>query len=298
MTVLDVQRAWALPLTEVSALTIRREGAGDHLMGVGDEDFAVVVAGLRDADVEVPSGARSLQDLLGDDILDAPDGSEFEGVAVDADGDVFILQEGPARVLVLTPDLSQFRLRINLAVDPERPDFGFAWLNDRNSRGEALLVLPNGHLLIAKQREPTTLIEFGPAPDRALGWQPETLARRPSFPFGESAELEYEVLADWHVMGDEEGISGINDLAVDDRGVLYGISSKRRRIVRFELSRELGFEAAQVAAGWSLPAGLPGGEEGKPEGLTLLSGRTPLISIDTKEVGDNVVRLDPISGDA
>jgi hypothetical protein len=36
----------------------------------------------------------------------------------------------------------------------------------------------------------------------------------------------------------------------------------------------------------------PGGEDGKPEGLALLAGLRPLVSVDTKVCGDNLARLE------
>jgi hypothetical protein len=53
--------------------------------------------------------------------------------------------------------------------------------------------------------------------------------------------------------------------------------------------------SVRVSDEWKLPEGLPGGEDGRPEGLALLPDLAPLVSIDTKVPGDNLVRLEQLT---
>ena len=71
-------------------------------------------------------------------------GSQFEGLACDGAGRVFLLQEESERVLVLSADLSELLASIRLVVDADRRDFGADWRRDETSRGEALLPLDGG----------------------------------------------------------------------------------------------------------------------------------------------------------
>jgi hypothetical protein len=88
---------------------------------------------------------------------------------------VLLLQEGPSRVLVLSAGLARVEAVVELAVAPGQPGFGREWADDDNARGEGLLLMDRGHLLVAKQKDPVCLIEFGPAGDAPLGVSPETL---------------------------------------------------------------------------------------------------------------------------
>jgi hypothetical protein len=97
---------------------------------------------------------------------------------------VLLLQEGPSRVLVLSAGLARVEAVVELAVAPGQPGFGREWGADDNARGEGLLLMARGHMLVAKQKDPVCLIEFGPAGDAPargqLGDPPG--ARRPARP--------------------------------------------------------------------------------------------------------------------
>jgi hypothetical protein len=43
------------------------------------------------------------------------------------------------------------------------------WSDPKGSRGEGMVLLPGGHLLVAKEKKPATLIEFGPPQSRSRG---------------------------------------------------------------------------------------------------------------------------------
>ena len=122
-------------------------------------------------------------------------------------------------MLVLGPRLDGLRATIELEVDPARPGYGAAWRADANARGESLQVLPNGHLLVAKQKDPVVLVEFGPAGDAPVGLASTQLGRSGE-PFRFRAESPYVVLADWQVAAGA-GVRSLNDLSVDDAGRLY-----------------------------------------------------------------------------
>jgi len=60
----------------------------------------------------------------------------------------FVLQEGTDRILVFDASLATLDGTITLSVPIDQPDFGAEWHKDPNSRGEGLLLLRNGHLLV------------------------------------------------------------------------------------------------------------------------------------------------------
>src|SRR3954462_13982838 len=105
MRALAVHHEAALPAREISALAVRgRPGGRSQLLAVGDEDLAVITAELDDgrpADAE----RHDLSLPLRDSPVDVRSGSDFEGVAADGEGTVFLLQEEESRLLVLAADL-------------------------------------------------------------------------------------------------------------------------------------------------------------------------------------------------
>src|ERR1700712_257065 len=166
--------SWTLPLEEASALALRRNrvGAGVELVAVDDERFAVARAAMAATSVSPRPEAEDVQEAVINVGSDRGQGSGFEGVASDGSRRLFVLQEGADRVLVFDPELNSVRHTILLSVERDQPGFGQEWWADDNSRGEGLLLLRNGHMLIAKQREQPRLIEFGPQGSEAAGFRP------------------------------------------------------------------------------------------------------------------------------
>ena len=289
----------ALPLTEISAFALRQGEAGTELIVVGDEDFGVLCVPLSDDGQLGESERCDLWRKLPMDVVAGSDGSQFEGVACDGEGRVLLLQEGPGRVLVLSRRLDSLLHTIRLIVDPDEPDFGEKWHDDDNARGEGMVLLRDGHLLIAKQRKPIRLIEFGPPGADPLGISPDTLlpADAPyDVPSGDG-EVELAVLASWRLADgeDEDAFESINDLACDADGRLFLLSSRTRRIACIEEALGAHEERARFARVWDLPDGTPGGEDDRPEALALPFEGAALVGIDTKKPGDNVAFVSGVS---
>ena len=157
-------------------------------------------------------------------------------------------------------------------------------------------MLRGGRLLVVKQRDPVQFIEFGPVSAVAHGFGPETYLRTDErFDSQPGPDADLVVLGSWHHPDSADGFEGVNDMAVGDDERLYILSSRSRRIGRLERQVHPGERSVRVSDEWKLPEGLPGGEDGRPEGLALLPGLVPLVSIDTKVHGDNLVRLEQLS---
>src|SRR5262245_66419084 len=50
-----------------------------------------------------------------------------------------------------------------------RSEIAQAWSDPKGSRGEGVVLLSGGHLLVAKEKKPAALIEFGPPHSRSQG---------------------------------------------------------------------------------------------------------------------------------
>jgi hypothetical protein len=57
---------------------------------------------------------------------------------------------------------------IDLAVEGHS-EIAQAWSDPKGSRGEGAVLLPGGHLLVAKEKKPAAFIEFGPPHSRSRG---------------------------------------------------------------------------------------------------------------------------------
>jgi hypothetical protein len=273
---------WQLPLEEVSALSLCDGGAS--LVAVGDDHWSFGTAAIG-ADGLEPAAPTTADGRAADE-----DGSEFEGVAADASGRLFVLREGPALILILDR-AGRVERTLTLSVPADLPVLGEEW-NDperSNARGEGLLLLRDGRILVAKQHHSTWLIEFGPAVRAPSGFRPgSALGTGERFSF-EAAELV--ALAAWRV--DQEDFKSINDLAVDDGGRLWLISSKSRRLARLAHDLDPAAGTASLVT-HELPAELFLADDDKAEGLVHSPQLGWLVGLDHKRAADNVFGLEDV----
>src|SRR5262249_59609906 len=66
------------------------------------------------------------------------------------------------------PMASKVVASIDLALEG-RGEIARAWSDPKGSRGEGAVLLPGGHLLVAKEKKPAAFIEFGPPNSPSLG---------------------------------------------------------------------------------------------------------------------------------
>ncbi len=277
----ELKRRFRLDLDEVSALCARpRPEGGIELLAVGDEDFAVVTATLVSDEVEGASRSE-VGDVLDDHVRDGDSGSEWEAVAADGEGRVFVVSESSAEVVVLSPDLKSQVHTIELDVEGGPDRRARKLLDDENAGPEGIVILDDGHLLVAKQRDPILLIEFGPHP-LVAGRSASVLSR------GDRTELV--PLRSWRLREeDEEEVESVNDLAVDGEGRLHAVSSRSRCI--YELRPGSDGDEIRVAQRWHLPDEIEPGKERRAEGLAFDGRDRPVVAIDSKQPDENTFLL-------
>jgi hypothetical protein len=259
---------------------------------VGDEDFAVVSAEVDGSGAVVRTWRDDLRPALRDAGIDLRSGSGFEGVASDGLGTVVLLQEEQARLLVVAPDLSRLLHTVALTVPVDEPVLNPAWNREPNSRGEGLLLLRDGHVLIAKERDTACLIEFGPEGDRPIGVAADTvLGPGETFQRPDATEGELVPLTVWPLSAAAaRTLPTINDLALGPDGRVYALSGHAQVIVRMEERLTPG-ERAGATAAWPIGDGIPGGRAARPEGLAFLPSGRPVVGIDTRQPKDNLAVL-------
>ena len=267
LVVLDVAD---VPLREVSGLVLR----GSELLAVGDHDPVVFTAPLQPWPL-LWQGT----DLAG---LELPDGgTQFEAIQPTGERTVLVLQEQPARVLHI--DLSVPELIGTLLLDvPDGHRLREAWLGDRSSRGESLVLADRGHLLVVKEKDPTAILEFGPAGDDPVGWR----RGGPTVPPG-PGDVTLTVLATWWLSGElAKWLPDISDVTLGPDGRLYMLSDQGSAIARLPDVLDPRGGVVEAAAIWRI-AGSPE----NAEGLVILADGTALVGLDTKSPRRNLLRL-------
>lgn len=290
MCALAVDASARLDSHELSSLCL---GAGGELLGVGDSSFRIV-RGVT-GPLRASTRSASLRELVADRSDDPEKGSQWEGIAVDGAGLAFVLQEHagrerPSHVFVFSPGHDALAGVIELHVPEGEERWRRSWREAPNARGEAVLLLAQGHLLVAKQADPIGLIEFGPPGRPALGpWSGRPAGEH--LPSGGPFVLRYEPLAAWLLEpGREPPLASVNDVAVAD-GELYVVSRSSRRIARLRAGSPSA-DALEVAASWDLPRAIE-----NPEGLVFLADSSPVVADDQpkrRRDRDNVFKLEPL----
>jgi uncharacterized protein YjiK len=288
--------SWQLDLEEISALCVRRASADrQELLAVGDDDFVVHLAVLE-GDSLRHRRRESARDLLPVKVSKA--GSEWEAVAADGAGRIFALRESTATVFVFSPNLARLEHTIHLDVEGSDDAHARRLLDHPNAGREGMLLLNGGHLLVAKQRDPIVVIEFGRRNESPKGLSGDAyLPVDRSFEPSDGSRTTLHALASWQLDAEAEAtVESANDLALNDRARLHAVSSKSRSIY------ELGPASARngrlsIAHLWQLPGGLQAGHDRRAEGLAFDDRGRPLVAVDAKDKEENTFLLEPLERD-
>jgi hypothetical protein len=257
-----IERRVDVDLAEISALGLRQHEGKLQLLAVGDAAVKVATAGAEDLtfDVRSVSGA-------------AP--SQWEAVASDVTGRVFVLKENPGSIIVFDPKLAKKETEIELAVSGSR------W-KDVNSRGEGLVLMKNGHVLVLKEKAPLELVEFGPKGESPRGYEPgAAVGVADEFPLPKGPNPRFEALKEWEMGEDSAGLAeDASEICVGPDGLLYLLSDQSKTISVLEQRIGPAEKRFKFDATWHLPK-----EIDKPEGLVILPNGTPIVAVDAPKNG-------------
>jgi hypothetical protein len=267
----EIETKLAVDLQELSGLAHPPGSrAARQIYAIGDRKKHLVRMTFGDRHDEPEVEIVNLKDLF-------PSGdSQWEAVAVDMQGVVYIMRESPAAVFAVDPATPRILQTINL-------DFGqlagAADADGENSLGEGMILMKNGHILVMKEKGPSLLLEFGPL-GQPLGVTPDTVLGSAPFAPPPGAEVTYRVLKSWEI-GDnaQQLMRDFSDLAVGDDGI-YALSDRSGRIAKLRFENKV-----KVDRYWDLPNDIE-----KPEGLAFFDGR-PVVGSD-KVGGKNVYVLE------
>lgn len=281
---LSVDRTLDIPLAEVSGICVHHGADGAaRLVAIGDaagtavwaEATADSLGSWQEVDLAAASGG----------VIPSED-CQAEAIAADGSGTFLVMLEEPAVVAVVHPATGS---SATITLDVSEPhDLAAAWADDPNSRGEGLVLLAGGHLLVVKEKDPAALIEFGPAGSRPLGLGPDAVLGRSTAWAAPDGPATFAALATW-TLSDAlaDDIDDVSDAAVDAAGRFHLLSDRSSRVVRL----------APVEPGQGeVTAEVVYGIEGKPdkaEGLAVLADGRILVALDTKRPAGNLLVLEP-----
>jgi hypothetical protein len=276
-----------VPLEEVSGICLRRDRDGRMaIIAIGDRVARAAYAVLTGDDTaELSWETRTIEGLQGTRLPERD--PQIEAVCADGEGRVLLLQETPARAEFVDPVKRTVITSIELDVGSGHPLSG-AWQDPDGSRGEGAVLLPNGHLLVAKEKRPTALLEFGPVGEAPAGFRTGSALRGGAGWPVAAGDQSFVPLATW--MPDaslRDACKDFSDLEVGPDGHLYLLSDKSGTLARVgDLDPESNTASAETV--WRL-----GKLDGKPEGLAFTANGRAVVALDTRKARHNLVLFEP-----
>jgi hypothetical protein len=284
---LHVRRLVDVPLREVSGICLRRSRNGRmSLIAIGDRVAKIAWFSLSRSDgARINWHTKSIAKLSGSEL--PKHDPQIEAVCADGGGRILLLQETPPRVEFIDLKALEAIATIDLVVEG-RHKIARSWSDPIGSRGEGVVLLPGGHLLIAKEKKPAALIEFGPPDSHSQG-----LARGGALPDGarwpiRKGHHRFVALAIWRPDKTlARTCADFSDLEIGPDGHLYLLSDQSFTIARLDNLAAGGGTAALIDA-WHL-----GDLDGKPEGLAFTPQGYPIVGLDSRKARRNLVLLEP-----
>ncbi len=277
-----------IPVVEASGLASRTAANGTRqVLAIGDRTSEVAV-GTVGQDGDLTWTVIDLATVEGWPVMQRE--SQFEAIAADGGSLVAVMREEPAVVLVA--DTTRRRLVCQIVLD-DQPALVGLW-DESNSRGEGLILLRDGRLLVAKEKHPAALVEFAPPRATARGVGRDDFLGPAEDWDAATGEVTYSAMAVWTLTGDAaDSFRDVSAIGETRDGGLWLLSDKSRTVGRLALDPPLvpgTGEIRRIDEVWRLPK-----HAHKPEGLAALGPGRFLVCLDTDSTADNgvVIRSPP-----
>lgn len=277
---LQVLEEFTIPLREISGLT----RTATEILAIGDDDPLLGVLSLSHNNLELTRTVSFAASLLQNYFLCSSIHNticrtlahiitrQWEGIYYQPQPEqIFVLQESTGSIFVFNWKMDQILSHIVLNFFPDRQERS---AKTNNSLGEGFVPLGNKRILVAKEKFPTAVIEFGEQDAEAYGYMPHlslpvdgvTAPRQMLYP------LHY-----WHL--NTSSSCDLSDITTDREGVLYGISQICRRIYQFA-DLTPAEDNLKLQRTWRIPKRVSA-----PEALVVISDGVFLVASDTKKQG-------------
>lgn len=281
--VLKVKAIFSSKLTELSGMALLESNEEKYLYSVGDNRSLLHIQSIQGEDItdekmidfshiinnEFPL-CKSQNSIVCKEKIKSRN-SQWEGLAIDGEKNLFLLREYPSAVFVLNFLADKVLSIIKL-------DYSYSkWKKSKssNSLGEGIVLLKNGHLLVAKEDDPPALIEFGLKGDKALGYSTKTVLGKNDEFLVSDRRLNYSVLNIWKLPKKYE--CDISELAIGTKKELYILSQTCGKIFVTK-HLKLGQKTIDVKKSYLLPSVVQ-----KPEALVVLKKGKIIVGSDSKK---------------
>jgi len=292
--------SFTIPAKEVSGLCVFHDPATGlkKILAINDTDTKLLVIDFD----ELTRGSLKFESLDLSSWKGSPkpsgnidSGSQWEAIYADNLGRIYISNEEAATIEVFDFKHQQMLGQIELAFKPDDEQFSElkkAWDQDPGSRIEGFTVLPNGHILAVKEKNPPALIEFVPQGQSAQGFsvsslkaysqegQPSKFVAWPGVP---EKKLTYYARKVWRPSSEFHEDLDLSEIAITPNGQMALLSDRMRAVYFIGDTLTLTETTFKRRKTVSLPL-----EMEKPEGLTLIGLDRALIAIDLKEIKANL----------
>lgn len=278
---LQVLEGFTIPLREISGLT-RTE---NEILAVGDDDPLMGILSLSHNNLELTRTVSFAASLLQNYFLCASIHNticrtlahvitrEWEGIYYQPQPErIFVLQESTGSIFVFNKEMDRILSHIILNFFPDRQEKS---AKTNNSLGEGFVPLGNKRILVAKEKFPAAIIEFGEQDAEAYGYTSH-LSLSAVDEVTDSRQTLYP-LHYWHL--DTSNDCDLSDVTIDMKGVLYGISQICRRIYQLaDLSPAE--DNLKLQRTWRIPKRVSA-----PEAFIVITEGVFLVASDTKKQG-------------
>jgi hypothetical protein len=275
-----------IPLVEVSALAFHITGPETGVLAaIGDRKGVVAYTSVKRRQLSWHIGLHRWFSVPIHGALGTED--QWEGAAIDGKSRVVLLRESPSQLAVIDYTGAVVARDIRMTLPPGHPVMQ-AW-NDPASGPEALVLLDDGHVLIAKEKDPAAIIEFAPTSDVSPNAEENRwLQQEVAWQLPGAKQLV--AVATWFLDPRTSSIlSDISDAAIGADRSLYLLSDRSAAIAQVTLGavdRATSVGVASAGPSWSLS------DKKNPEGLVILPDGTALVAYDRHHARDNLVILD------
>ena len=156
--------------------------------------------------------------------------------------------------------------------------------NSSNSLGEGFLPLASGRVLVAREKFPAAIVEFGTLGESPQGYQAKDTELADSLVTNDDAQDRHTLypLHNWYFTPpprdeDEDTPCDLSDITTASNGKLYGVSQTCRQVYQFDdLSPRR--DKIKITAKWDLP-----NQMATAESLIIIEEGVFLVAVDTKE---------------
>ena len=281
-----VLRTFFVPLKEISGMVRGIEG---EILIIGDDAPLLGLVSTADEELELTQTLNFTRTLwqkfflcpgAQNDVcseLSRAITSEWEGLYYYSKSeDIALIQESTGSILTFDNKMRSIKAHTVL-------DFMLKTgkeINSSNSLGEGFLPLASGRILVAREKNPTALVEFGVLGEAADGYQAKDTKLATARPADDNSRQVLYPLHSWYLRvasTDPEDECDLSDITTASNGKLYGISQVCRQVYRFDdLSPR--HDKLKVVAKWNLPP-----QMATAESLIVLKEGVFLVAVDSKE---------------